>query len=104
MHQFENKVVIVTGAAYSASKHGIVSLNHSINEEEMDYGVRACVICPGMVETPILDQRPEPVSQEHRARLLRPEDVAAAALFVASLPPRVCVPELVIKPVSQIFR
>jgi len=94
----------VAGAAYAASKHGLVSLNHSLNEEEKENGIRACVICPGEVETPILDKRPVPVSAEHRARILQPEDVAAAALFVASLPPRACVAELVITPRLQGFR
>ena len=93
----------LAGAAYSASKHGAVALTHSLNEEEVEYGIRACAICPGEVETPILDQRPEPVGPERRARMLQPEDVAAAALFVASLPSRACVPELVIKPTSQGF-
>ncbi len=91
------------GAAYAASKHGMIALNHLINEEERDYGIRACALCPGEVETPILEQRPEPVGSEHRARILQPEDVATAALFVAGLPSRVCVPELIIKPVSQVY-
>ena len=94
----------LAGAAYSASKFGMVALTHSINEEEMDYGIRASVICPGEVETPILDHRPEVVSAEHRARILQPDDVAAAVLFIAGLPPRACVPELIIKPTSQIYR
>jgi NAD(P)-dependent dehydrogenase (short-subunit alcohol dehydrogenase family) len=94
----------LAGAAYSASKHGMVALTHSINEEERHYNIRACVICPGEVETPILDLRPEPVSAERRARMLQPEDVAAAIWFVASLPPRACVPELIIKPILQIYR
>jgi len=92
------------GAAYSASKHGMVALNHCINEEDSAHNIRACVICPGEVETPILDLRPEPVSAERRARMLQPEDVSAAALFVASLPPRACIPELIIKPTTQLFR
>ncbi len=92
------------GAAYSASKHGMVALNHIINEEEVDYGIRACAICPGEVETPILELRPDPVGAEHRARILQPEDLAAAALFVAGLPPRACVPELIIKPTTQIYQ
>ena len=91
----------LAGAAYSASKHGAVALTHSINDEERGNSIRACAICPGEVETPILDQRPNPVSAEHRARILQPEDVAAAAVFVAKLPPRACVPELLIKPVRQ---
>ncbi|MFT5090853.1 MAG: NADP-dependent 3-hydroxy acid dehydrogenase YdfG [Candidatus Latescibacterota bacterium] len=94
----------LAGAAYSASKHGAVALTHSLNEEEVEYGIRACAICPGEVETPILEQRVEKVSSERRAAMLQPEDVAAAALFVAHLPPRACVPELVIKPTVQVFQ
>ena len=91
------------GAAYSASKHGMLSLTHSINEEEAEHGVRSTAICPGEVETPLLEHRPEPVGPEHRARILQPEDIAAAAVFVAGLPARACVPELIIKPVSQVY-
>lgn len=58
---------------------------------------------PGEVDTPILQQRPVPVSAEHKARILQPEDVAEAVLMVACLPPRAHVPELVIKPTSQDF-
>lgn len=94
----------LAGAAYSASKHGLIALTHSINEEEAGYGIRATAICPGEVETPILDLRPEPVGAEHRARILQPEDVAAAVLFVASLPARACVPELLIKPTAQVYQ
>ena len=94
----------LAGAAYSASKHGAVALTHSLNEEEVDNGIRACAICPGEVETPILELRVEKVSAERRATMLQPEDVAAAALFVARLPARACVPELIIKPTVQIFQ
>ena len=94
----------LAGAAYSASKHGAVALTHSLNEEEVANGIRACAICPGEVETPILDKRPEPVSAERRAGMLQPEELASAALFVAALPPRACVPVLVIKPTTQIFQ
>ena len=94
----------LAGAAYSASKHGVVALMNSINEEEVASGIRACAICPGEVETPILAQRPEPVSAQRRAAMLQPEELAQAALFVASLPARACVPLLVIKPTTQVFQ
>lgn len=94
----------LAGAAYSASKHGAVALTNSINEEEAASGIRACAICPGEVETPILAQRPEPVSAQRRAAMLQPEELAQAALFVASLPARACVPLLVIKPTTQLFQ
>jgi NADP-dependent 3-hydroxy acid dehydrogenase YdfG len=64
---------------------------------------RVCNIYPGEVDTPILEVRPQPVSDEHRRRILRPEDVAAAVLVVATQPPHVSIPELVIKPTWQVY-
>ena len=88
----------VGGAAYSASKFGMAALTQSINAEFRDYGIRACCIYPGEVNTPILDHRPNPVSAEKRAAALLPEDVAAAALMVAQLPNRAIVEEITIFP------
>ena len=65
--------------------------------------MRVSNVYPGEVDTPILEARPTPVSAEQRAKILKPEDVAAAVLFVAALPPHVSVPELVIKPTSQVY-
>jgi NADP-dependent 3-hydroxy acid dehydrogenase YdfG len=91
------------GAAYAASKFGMRALGLCLAAEEKDSGLRVCNIYPGEVDTPILEVRPQPVSEEQRRRILRPEDVAAAVLFVATLPPRVSVPELVIKPTAQLY-
>ena len=91
------------GAAYSASKHAMSALTRVIAIEERDAGIRATNISPGEVDTPILAARPVSVSAEHRARMLQPEDVAAAVVFVATLPGRAHVPELYIKPTSQLF-
>ncbi len=94
---------LLGGVAYNASKFAMDALARSVGEEERDNGIRVTSIYPGEVETPILDDRPAPVSDEHRARILQPDDLAAAALMVASLPPRARVPELVMIPTSQSF-
>ena len=91
------------GAAYAASKFGMRALGLCLAAEEKDSGIRVSNICPGEVDTPILELRPQPVGAEQRRQILRPEDVAAAVLFVATLPPRVSVPELVIKPTAQVY-
>jgi NADP-dependent 3-hydroxy acid dehydrogenase YdfG len=91
------------GAAYAASKFGMSALGICLAAEEKDSGIRVSNIYPGEVDTPILVHRPQPVSEDHRARILKPEDVASAVLFVATLPPGVSVPELVIKPTSQTY-
>jgi len=91
------------GAAYAASKFGMRALGICLAAEEKDNGIRVSNIYPGEVDTPILEARPQPVTAEQRRRILRPEDVAAAVLFVATLPPHVSVPELVIKPTTQVY-
>ena len=91
------------GAAYVAAKFGMGGLGLVLANEEKDSGVRVSNVYPGEIDTPILKVRPNPVSEEHRASILKPEDVADAILFVASLPARVSVPELVIKPTSQMY-
>ena len=91
------------GAAYAASKFGMTALGLCLGAEEKDSGVRVSNIYPGEVDTPILQERPLPLTEEHRQKILKPEDVAAAVLFVATLPPHVSVPELVIKPTTQVY-
>jgi NADP-dependent 3-hydroxy acid dehydrogenase YdfG len=91
------------GVAYCASKFAMAGLGTAVSLEEAQNGIRVTNVFPGEVDTPILDARPTPVTEEHRARILQPEDVAAAVLMVAELPPRAHVPELVIKPALQEF-
>lgn len=98
-----NRPSMLGGAAYSASKHAAAALTRVVGLEEKDHGIRATTIFPGEVDTPILKNRPSPVTEEHRARMLQPDDVAAAVLFVASPPPRASVPDLVITPATQEF-
>jgi NADP-dependent 3-hydroxy acid dehydrogenase YdfG len=88
----------LTGPAYNAAKHGVVALTLSLNMEECIHGIRACVICPGEVATPILKKRPIVPSAEEQARMLQAEDLGRTIRFVAEMPPRVCFNEIVISP------
>lgn len=89
---------LVSGPAYTAAKHGVVAMSHTLNMQECVNGIRSCVICPGEVATPILDKRPVPVSAEERARMVQPEDCADLIRYVACLPKHVCLNEVVISP------
>ena len=91
------------GAAYVASKFGQGGLGMCLSNEERDSGIRVSNIYPGEIDTPILEHRPKPVSDEHRAVILKPEDVASAVVFVATLPKHVSVPELIIKPTAHLY-
>jgi NAD(P)-dependent dehydrogenase (short-subunit alcohol dehydrogenase family) len=89
-----------SGAAYQAAKAGLLAFARAAGFEEHQRGVRFTTVLPGVVDTPILDRRPEPPPAEVRAHMLQPEDVAAACLFAVALPPRAHVPELTILPTA----
>ena len=91
----------VSGASYQAAKRGVVGLAHAIRVEEKQNGIRTCVICPGLVDTELLEKRPVKPAPEVLAKALQPEDVAETILFVAKLPPRAVVPELQLMPTFQ---
>jgi NADP-dependent 3-hydroxy acid dehydrogenase YdfG len=93
----------LAGAGYAAGKFGLHALAGCLAGEEVESGIRVSSIYPGEIDTPILEERPTPVTAEQRAKILKPEDVAAAVLWVAGLPPHVSVPELIIKPTAQLY-
>jgi serine 3-dehydrogenase len=88
----------VSGAAYQAAKRGIIGLAHAIRVEEREKGIRTCAVCPGLVDTEILENRPVKPPAEMLAKALQPEDVAESILMVAKLPARVSVPEIQVMP------
>ncbi|HEY0129725.1 MAG TPA: SDR family NAD(P)-dependent oxidoreductase, partial [Rubrobacteraceae bacterium] len=90
----------MSGPAYQASKAGMIGLARAAGFEEHQNWVRFTSIMPGIVDTPILDNRPEPPSREIRDLSLKPEDVAATCLFLATLPERAYVPEITILPTA----
>jgi serine 3-dehydrogenase (NADP+) len=91
----------VSGAAYQASKRGVLGLAHAIRMEEKQNGIRTSVVCPGMVNTELLEKRPVKPSPEVLAKALLPEDVAETILHIAKLPLRASIPELVLMPATQ---
>jgi NADP-dependent 3-hydroxy acid dehydrogenase YdfG len=94
---------VLTGPAYNATKRAVIAVSESINMEECMHGIRATSILPGEVATPILEKRPVPPSAEERARMAQAEDFGKAILFVATMPARTCVNEMVIAPTWNRF-
>jgi NADP-dependent 3-hydroxy acid dehydrogenase YdfG len=78
-------------AAYSASKHGLRALHEVLRTELRGSGVRASLISPGPVDTPLWD----PIDPDRRegftprGRMLAADGVAAAVCFVLTQPPEV---------------
>lgn len=82
------------GSAYNASKGGVVLLTKNIALDYGPSGIRANAICPGFIDTPMLDSvmgfegMEEPlrsITEEHAlARRGRPDEIAAVAAFLVS--------------------
>src|SRR5690606_4169525 len=62
------------GIAYCASKFAMTGLGTAVGNEVAAEGVRITNIYPGEVDTPILTQRPKPVTEENPGRMPKPED------------------------------
>jgi 3-oxoacyl-[acyl-carrier protein] reductase len=78
------------GAAnYAASKGGLLSMTKSLAREVASFGITVNALCPGVVETPLVAALPPQVRAAMVAeipvgRTGRPEEIAAAAVFLAS--------------------
>lgn len=92
------KIVPHAGVAYASSKAALSAIAQSINSEESASGLRACNLCPGEIDTEFMQHRPEQPSEDRRATMLSPDDVARAVEFVVTSPPNVTIDELVISP------
>ncbi len=80
------------GAAYAASKFGLMGLSQSLLYEVRKYNIRVMVVSPSLVNTRVVDY--EAVPKEGAGVRLRAEDVAEAILQSVSLPPRALVREI----------
>ena len=93
----------ITGPAYTSAKHAMNAMTSSLLLEERNNGIRATIVCPGEVATPILDSRPVPVSAEDKARILQSEDLGDLILYIAQQPPHVTINEVLITPTWNRF-
>ena len=95
------RAITLGGVVYCASKFAMTALGTAVSNEVREEGVRVTNVYPGEVNTPILENRPTPVTQAHKDSILQPEDIAAVVTTICALPPRANVPEVVIKPTKQ---
>ena len=89
---------ILGGAAYSSAKAAVRAFSHGLNNELRDQGIRATVIVPGEVNTPILDGRPLPPDKDARLMMMQAEDVARCIHLAATMPQRTVIEELIVMP------
>jgi NAD(P)-dependent dehydrogenase (short-subunit alcohol dehydrogenase family) len=88
------------GAAYSASKFGLIGFTQSLFEEVREYGIKVAVILPGFVDTPLIP----PNRQLDRSKMIQAEDVAQAVHYVLTSPLTACPVEITIRPQRSPYR
>jgi NADP-dependent 3-hydroxy acid dehydrogenase YdfG len=95
-------------APYSVSKYGVTALTEHLRQEVCGHGIRVCIIEPGATTTEvsegISDENIRQWMRQHvqKPGAMKPEDIADAILFVLSLPPRVNVSEILIRPTIDV--
>ena len=87
-------------AVYTATKMAVIGFSRVLAEELRPHGVRVGVLVPGAVDTPLWDTLG---SSPPREKMLRPEDVARAAVLMAALPPHASLEELTLLPAGGIL-
>ena len=88
----------LSGASYTAAKHGVVAMCHTVNMQECVNGIRCSAVLPGEVATPILDKRPVPITPEERAQMAQADDLGDLIRYIACLPKHVVINEVMMCP------
>lgn len=87
-------------AAYAASKFGLIGFSQSLFEEVREHNIKVAAILPGFVDTGMIP----PVKHLDRSRMIQPEDVAQAVLFILTAPPTACPVEITVRPQRTPYR
>jgi 3-oxoacyl-[acyl-carrier protein] reductase len=88
------------GAAYSASKFGLIGFSQSLYEEVREYGIKVAVILPGFVDTPLIP----PNRQLDRSKMIQPADVAQTVGYILASAPTCCPVEITLRPQKSPYR
>jgi NADP-dependent 3-hydroxy acid dehydrogenase YdfG len=93
---------------YSTSKFALNAMTEGLRQDVGAHGIRVCIIEPGATTTEVSETIEDPATREAirkhvtRADAMKAEDVAAAIVFVVSLPPRVNVSEILLRPTTDV--
>lgn len=88
------------GAAYSASKFGLIGFTQSLYEEVREHGIKVAVILPGFVDTPLIP----PNRQLDRSKMIQPDDIAETVIFVLTSSATCCPVEIRVRPQRTPYR
>lgn len=88
------------GAAYSASKFGLIGFTQSLYEEVREYDIKVAVILPGFVDTPLIP----PNRRLERSKMIQADDVAQTVHYILTSPDTCCPVEITLRPQHSPYR
>jgi len=80
--------------AYCAAKHGVLGFTKVLAEEMRPHNIRVSAICPGGVNTRMVQEERDDIVPEE---WMDPEDIGRVAVFLATLPPKAAIDEVVVR-------
>ncbi len=92
--------VLSGSAAYTASKYGLLGFSRVLAEEMRPHGVRVGILAAGATDTSLWDAVSSPPD---RGLMLRPEQVAEAALLMAQMEPNATLEEMTLLPAGGVL-
>ena len=92
---------VLAGCAYTGSKHAVNGMLKTVAQEVGGDNVRISIVSPGPTETPLVDTRKEPATDEQRSKMLRAETVAECTVFTALMPREAYVEHMMVLPSGQ---
>jgi len=92
--------ILPGSAVYTASKYGLLGFSRVLAEEVRPHGVRVGILSAGATDTPLWDAVPR---APDRGLMLRPEQVAEAALLMALLEPSATLEEMTLLPAGGVL-
>ena len=91
------KVGFSYGTTYAATKHAVMGFSKSLMLEVRKYNIRVIAVCPGSVETDMIENSP---IHKTTKQVLKPKDVADIVFATICLPNRAVISELDIRPTN----
>ncbi len=81
-------------SAYCASKYGLVGFAHAIFEEVREQGVKVSVLCPGYINTPMVNSEANLIPE----KMIQPENIAKVTAEIIHSDATICPVEVIIRP------
>lgn len=81
-----------TSLGYAMTKQALLAMTHAVRFAGWDEGLRGTALCPGAIDTELIDGIP---GVTPKAQRLQPDDVAQIVSLVLSLPNQASIPEIV---------